>query len=528
MGEIRREESVGIPWCGDGRGSHDVSEAALRGRDDGYGRDERGNLSKPRTVGSDTVFIIRRQTEDVQSRPHRSPPKPVTWRSCSLVDVFQGGRHNFGKQQLVAASTSSSPPSLVFPPAAPVLSTDSLDSPMPEGATELLRSALGVSKPIRLAVSSDRQPKPEYVDVESPYAIIGRGAGCDVTLNERTVSFRHAYLQAFGNRVLCVDLLSQRGVNWDGPEHNGWLTPAHRLEIADYRIQLFDDGWSGEESPWPSPLDSKTRGQETEVFGRLPDVHLQLTNRKLKGMNWPINRILTLLGRDNGCRITCGDDRISRVHCSLLLTPSGLWVIDLLGRGGITVNDEKQSVALLGDGDELGVGHYRMCAVYESPPVPLAAKQAAPADTSEFAVTQSDSSSDDGALNDLPTPEFLTQNNRIFPVAFENETVIVRSIGGIRTAPYQQMQLESNTITQLLMTRPQFRNVIVDVGATDAMDSIIISCISAMCRAAKNRAALCHCSPAMLAVLNDMNLTKVWPNFETSEEAVAYVREKTD
>ena len=284
---------------------------------------------------------------------------------------------------------------------------------MPEGATELLRQALGVSKPIRLAVSSDRQPKPEYVDIDRPYAIIGRGAGCDVTLSERTVSFRHAYLQAIGNRVLCVDLLSQRGVTWDGPDHNGWLTPAHRLGIADYRIQLFDDGWSGEDSVWPSPLASKTRGQQTEVFGDLPDVHLELTNRKLKGMNWPINRILTLLGRDNGCRITCGDERISRVHCSLLLTPFGLWVIDLLGRGGITINETKQSVALLNDGDELGVGHYRMRAAYESQPRPLPPSTTAPPDTSEFSVKAEEPN--EAAVNSLPTPQFLTQNNRIFP-----------------------------------------------------------------------------------------------------------------
>src|SRR5690606_20505838 len=207
-------------------------------------------------------------------------------------------------------------------------------------------------------------------------------------------------------------------------------------------------------------------------------------------------------------RITCGDDRISRVHCSLLLTPVGLWVIDLLGRGGITVNGRKQAVALLQEGDELGVGQYRMRVVYESPPAALA-EHAAPGDTTEFPVVASMSQQVTAAPQRaaaaavLPDPKFLTRNNRIFPVEFVGETIIVSPRGGIRNAPYQQMQLESNIITQLLQTRPELKNVVVDVGATDAMDSIIISCVSAICRAARNKAAICHCSEAMLGVLND-------------------------
>jgi hypothetical protein len=412
---------------------------------------------------------------------------------------------------------------------------------MPDDANLRLRDALGVTQPIRLAVSSDRQPKPEYIDIDSPFALLGRGAGCDVVLPERDVSFRHVYLQAFGDRVLCVDLLSASGIRWDGPELHGWLTPAHRIEIGASRVQLLDDGWNLE-SEWPSPMEFKTREHDADSYGVLPDVHLELSNRKLKGMSWPINRVLTLLGRDSRCRITCGDERISRVHCSLLLTPAGLWIIDLLGRGGITVNGEQQSIALLQQGDELGVGQYRMKAVYESSPAALptaAAADEAPGETTEFPVAAAfpEVSSETGQqtatsvspvrvsahVASLPAPEFLTRNNRIFPVEFAGETIIVSPRGGIRTAPYQQMQLESNIITQLLQTRPALKNVIVDVGVTDAMDSIIISCVGAICRSARQKAAICHCSDAMLGVLTDMSLTKVWPYFSTREEALAYV-----
>lgn len=409
-------------------------------------------------------------------------------------------------------------------------------SSMSEDANQRLREVLGVRQPIRLAISSDSQPKPEYVDIDNSYALLGRGAGCDVVLPGKGVSFRHLYLQTFGNRVLCVDLLSATGVQWDGSEsNNGWLTPSDRISVGNSRIQLLDDGWTADEPDTPSPLDCKTRNHNVEVYGELPDVHLELTNRKLKGISWPINRVLTLLGRDARCRITCGDERISRVHCSLLLTPVGLWVIDLLGRGGITVNGTRKSVALLEEGDDLGVGQYRMKTAYESAPA-ATTPVAPPPDTAEIPATAPPVTPASGTpapatpptqadpfADALPNPEFLTRNNKIFPVVFDGETIIVSPCGGIRTASYQQMQLEANVITQLLQTRPALRNVIVDVGATDAMDSIIISCVSAMCRAAKQKAAICHCSDAMLEVLTDMSLTKVWPYFPTRDEAVAHV-----
>src|SRR5690606_34334734 len=143
---------------------------------------------------------------------------------------------------------------------------------MSDDANFRLREALGVTQPIRLAVSSNSHPKPEYVDIANSYALLGRGAGCDVVLPEPAVSFRHAYLQAFGNRVLCVDLLSASGIRWDGPEPHGWLTPAQRIEIGGTRVQLLDDGWNSDGAGWPSPLDCKTRDHNVDAYGVLPDV----------------------------------------------------------------------------------------------------------------------------------------------------------------------------------------------------------------------------------------------------------------
>ncbi len=399
---------------------------------------------------------------------------------------------------------------------------------MTNDAINSLKQALGVHRPLRLAVMGPKQREPQYVDVDAPFLIAGRARDCDIPLLDRTVSFRHAYLQVFGDRVACIDLLSPSGVSWDGPGTGQWLTPEHRVGIGPYWLQLFDDGWSREFTNWSPPLECKSREPESAVFGQLPHVDLRLTNRKMQRATWPINRVLTLVGRDDRCRITCGDERVSRVHCSLLLTPSGLWVIDLLGRGGIQVNGESCRTALLQPGDELSVGHYRMQAVYDQPPaalvvaepptqVPEPVQVSTVPDTAEITIPPQ-------IINEgLPSPEFLTRNHKIFPIELVGPTVVVRAKGGIRTAPYQAIQIEANTVTQIIVARG-FQNVVVDLNYADAMDSIIINAVMAFCRAAHGKAALCCASESMRQVISTMSLTRLWQLYPTREEALQAVQ----
>ncbi len=391
---------------------------------------------------------------------------------------------------------------------------------MSRDALSLLKHALGMQRPLRLAVMGPEQGEPQYFEVDAPFAVVGRARNCDIPLPDRSVSFRHAYLQVFGDRVTCVDLLSPGGIRWDGPGTEDWLAPEHRLGVGPYWVQLFDDGWSRDFSNWPAPLACRCREPEAAVFGELPQVDLRLANRKLRGMSWPINRVLTLVGRDDRCRITCGDERVSRVHCSLLLTRYGLWVIDLLGRDGIQVNGDDCRTALLMPGDELAVGQYRMQAVYAREPpeltLPPVPSKPGPPDTAEIAIPPQ-------IINEnLPSPGFLTRNHKIFPIELVGNTVVVRARGGIRTAPYQEIQLEANAVTSIISTRG-FSNVVVDLQHADAMDSIVINAIMSFCRGALGKAALCCASDSMREVIAQMTLTRLWPLYATREEALQAV-----
>src|SRR4029077_6225044 len=93
-----------------------------------------------------------------------------------------------------------------------------------------------------------------------------------------------------------------------------------------------------------------------------PKMTLELTNEEAPGTikTWPIDRLLTLLGRTERCVIQLNHEMISNVHCSLVLTTTGLWVVDLLGRGGILINEQPVRVGFLGLEDELRLGPYRL------------------------------------------------------------------------------------------------------------------------------------------------------------------------
>ncbi|MEX0586993.1 MAG: hypothetical protein WD176_10125, partial [Pirellulales bacterium] len=87
---------------------------------------------------------------------------------------------------------------------------------MDEQTLNSFRFVVGAPRPIRLAVRGPNTGPPTEHVIEAPYGIIGRGAGSHICLAGDDVGFRHAYLQVIGGRVLCVDLLSRRGLEWEG------------------------------------------------------------------------------------------------------------------------------------------------------------------------------------------------------------------------------------------------------------------------------------------------------------------------
>jgi hypothetical protein len=74
--------------------------------------------------------------------------------------------------------------------------------------------------------------------------------------------------------------------------------------------------------------------------------------------------MLTLLGSSGGCSLRLVSNSVARFHCALLLTPAGLWAVDLRGTDGdpgwqgITINGTRAAWGPLADNDEVHVGKF--------------------------------------------------------------------------------------------------------------------------------------------------------------------------
>ena len=104
-----------------------------------------------------------------------------------------------------------------------------------------------------------------------------------------------------------------------------------------------------------SPLVARSHSSQP-----LPDVTLEFLNGPSRSTCWPMNRVMSLIGSAGGCKFRLADPSVAPFHCSLLRSPVGLWVVDLLGPDGIGVNDAPVRYALLTDNDVLKVGRYRI------------------------------------------------------------------------------------------------------------------------------------------------------------------------
>ena len=84
-------------------------------------------------------------------------------------------------------------------------------------------------------------------------------------------------------------------------------------------------------------------------------VSWELPGRAIGQAVWRMDRHLALIGRSPACKIRIVESDVSKFHCSVVLTPHGVWAVDLLGQKGVMVNDMPVRCARIEDGDELDV-----------------------------------------------------------------------------------------------------------------------------------------------------------------------------
>ena len=215
-------------------------------------------------------------------------------------------------------------------------------------------AACGSDEPLRIGVGQRDQLVSDTWSFRQPFLVVGRRPESDLVLDHWQVSRRHAYLQVIEGRYYCVDLGSRTGTHGgDSAERSGWLERGRAIQIGPYAVR----------PEWPSPSMRPT--------GPSPGVTWELPGKAVGQALWRMDRHLALIGRSLACKIRIVEPDVSKFHCSVVLTPSGVWVVDLLGQNGVFVNDEAVRCARVEDGDELRIGRHTLRARYESRPLPL-------------------------------------------------------------------------------------------------------------------------------------------------------------
>lgn len=407
-----------------------------------------------------------------------------------------------------------------------------------------LRAATRAADQFRIAVVGQGIAAPVEHEFKYPYAVVGRGDGCDIVLSDAQVSFRHAYFQVIEGRVFCVDLASRNGVAWpDGPRKFGWVPQNTFLQIGPYRLQVI-----GEKAADPAVRDSLGDLNPLERYrgevGPMPKVDMEFHYETAEQPIWSVNRLLTLLGRSPLCKLQFDSPAVSGVHCALLLTRQGLWAIDLLGRGGTKVDGENVRAVPLESGNEIAVAAFRIGVFYEEP-ADLASAERLTDNAAESDTSMEDLESP--FLQDMPLPEAaasrpsktpatsgatsastsggLDWKGNIFKVGAEDKTLVVIPIVEATGFRYQQLHVEANSLQRMFETK-QFQNLVVDLSNLNYFGSELIGVLIRLARTVTNgngRAAMCGPSPKMLEVLQNMRLTKLWPIFAARDDALKHV-----
>lgn len=199
--------------------------------------------------------------------------------------------------------------------------------------------------------------------IRRPFALLGRGEGCDIRIDDPTVSTRHAYLHIDRRGIFAVDLGTRSGLRFDDVAGAaGWLRPGQALEVAGRRIEVVSahvDGIS-------SFAGAANRSLLADA-GEGPLVRLSLRDESSPETPWTVDSELLFVGRAASCGVRVAGEGAARIHCVVIRGIAGAYLVDLSGRGTVLNGHVTAGAALLADGDRLRIGSTQFI-VHVAPP----------------------------------------------------------------------------------------------------------------------------------------------------------------
>jgi anti-anti-sigma factor len=120
----------------------------------------------------------------------------------------------------------------------------------------------------------------------------------------------------------------------------------------------------------------------------------------------------------------------------------------------------------------------------------------------------------------MPDPE------KVFRVERVDDAVIVLPQGPALHFNHNEVHLESNALYRVI-DEPTSNHVIVDLSDVDYIDSVIISSVLRCLTKTKQKrgkAVFCQASKNMRELLKCIKFGKLWPEFDTREEALQFIK----
>ena len=119
----------------------------------------------------------------------------------------------------------------------------------------------------------------------------------------------------------------------------------------------------------------------------------------------------------------------------------------------------------------------------------------------------------------MPDPQ------KVFKVERVSDVLVMRPQGPALHFQHHEVHVESNALYRVL-DEPKIKHVVVDLQDVDYVDSVIISSILRCLTKTKQKrgkSVFCNCSENMQSLLKCIKIGKLWPTFETRDDALGHI-----
>ena len=208
----------------------------------------------------------------------------------------------------------------------------------------------------KLAIEDDQGHRTVVNLVRDEYTV-GRAQENSVRLTERNISRRHAVLRRNGAGWVVEDQSSYNGcyVNGVRVAQPTPLETGDLIQLGDYRLEVADDSGAAQVSHGATDTTSPSGLPRDSLTGQ-PDRLVMLVGPN-PGMEFPLDRGSSLIGRGEECDISLNHGSVSRVHAQIQTAGDGRYeIIDRESANGVRVNGAELQRALLDTRDTIELG----------------------------------------------------------------------------------------------------------------------------------------------------------------------------